>query len=280
MLEQDFDAAIECIVVVDGGGEVDLPDAVTAATGPSRTLRQMPNVLTPGPSGARNTGVQAAAHALVAFCDDDDRWVRSKLRQQVEVLANDPAAAVVTSGVTFRVGRRAFVRLPPAERVSARHLGRGRRSEVHTSTLLVRRELLMGEVGLFDETIPFGYGEDYDWVLRAAQRDPLRAVLSPLVDVCRSGSYFAGQWTRVIPALSYQLEHTPRFADRRNRARVRGRLAFARAAVGDRSGACRDAMRSLRDSPVEMRGYLALLVACGLPATAVAAVGVRFGRSV
>lgn len=281
VLGQDYGAPIECIVVVDGQAQVDLTYTPSPAPhGASRRVRQVLNTRTAGPSGARNTGIAEARYPLVAFCDDDDVWSLDKLGRQVAALEANPAAQVATCGVRFLTGARGFVRLPPGEAVTTGLLERSRRSEVHTSTLLARREFVVDDVGLFDESIPYGYGEDYDWVLRAARRAPLVAVRAPLVEVARTGSYFAGHWERVIPALARQLEDPARLADRRNRARVRGRLAFARAAVGQRRAALADALRSLRDSPLELRGYLAVLVACGVSASAVTAAGARFGRSV
>src|SRR5699024_5193036 len=59
-----FDRAEPDLSLIDGG---------------ERPVRVLTNERTPGLTGARNTGILASAGELVAFCDDDDEWVPSKL---------------------------------------------------------------------------------------------------------------------------------------------------------------------------------------------------------
>ena len=55
-----------------------------------------------------------------------------------------------------------------AERISQRLLLRNRVKELHSSTLVMRRDVF-AKAGLYDEDIPNGYAEDYDWILRVAR---------------------------------------------------------------------------------------------------------------
>jgi hypothetical protein len=68
-----------------------------------------------------------------------------------------------------------------------------------------------------DERIPGSYGEDYDWLLRAAKRMPIVAVEQPLADVYwPEQSFFAGRWEAIAEALSYLLSKHPELeADQR-----------------------------------------------------------------
>ena len=70
----------EVIVVVDG------PDAETVAgleALPDPRVRVHVHERSRGAGAARNTGVRLAEGVLVAFLDDDDRWLPAKLQRQV-----------------------------------------------------------------------------------------------------------------------------------------------------------------------------------------------------
>ena len=91
---------------------------------------------------------------------------------------------------------------------------------------------LLTSIGLVDEQIPGSYGEDYDWLLRAARRRPIVAVEQPLVEVYwHWQSFFAERWEAIADALAYLLGKHPELrADRQGLARIQGQIAFAQAA--------------------------------------------------
>jgi hypothetical protein len=117
-----------------------------------------------------------------------------------------------------------------------------------------------------DEEIPGSYGEDYDWLLRAAKHGPVSVVAEPLVRVLWGAtSYFNRRFETIDSALGYLLAKHPEFAgDRRGLARIEGQQAFASAASGHRGRALRLAARTLRGAPAERRAYLAALIALRL----------------
>ena len=255
-LAQDYPGAIECLVVFDQQEPVEL-DVETAA---DRAVRSLANSRTPGPAGARNTGMVAAEGALIALLDDDDRWLPGKVRAQVQALAAHPGTLVVGCGIELATPRRTFQRIPPAE-VTLADLTQQRHTAVHTSTLLFRAEAL-DRIGLLDESIPAGYGEDYDWLYRVAQAGPIRTVPTPLAWIAMNDSWFANRWALLADSLTWQLDHRPElFASSRNAARVASRIAFALAASGQRRRAWPWARRALAADWRQPRAYLALLVA-------------------
>jgi hypothetical protein len=144
-------------------------------------------------------------------------------------------------------------------------------TELHTSTFLVDREAYEGVIGPFDERCPEGYGEDYEWLLRASAQAPLVVVRDPLVRVYwGEGSYFAERWQAIVDGIQYLLETHPELQrHRENLSRMEGRVAFAYAALGRARDARRWALRSIGHRPAEKRPYLALAVSSGLiqPAT-------------
>jgi glycosyltransferase involved in cell wall biosynthesis len=277
VMDQDHAGPIECLVVFDQQEPL-LPDMVVPA---GRTLRAIGNTRSPGLAGARNSGADAAEGDLLAFCDDDDEWLPSKIRRQVEALDARPDASAATCGIFVVTGGRRVPRVPPAAIVDLDALTRSRRMEVHSSTLMMERERFLGDIGPIDEGIPGSYGEDYDWILRAAAKGPLVAVRAPLANVHWQTSYFSDRWAMMIPALRYQMEKHPELLrDRRNAARMYGRLAFAHAASGEHTSARRWARRSIRTDPRQPRGYLTYLVAAGLSPAFVQRVVNATGRGV
>lgn len=262
ILASSYPGPLEVVVVFDQTE----PHPLSIAVPPARTVRTIVNERSPGLAGARNTGVLATTSDLVAFCDDDDAWLPDKLRLQVEALLEEPLAAVATTGISIVFRGRAHERVSRTERVTLSDLARSRGVELHPSTVLAWRTAVVGAIGLVDESIPGSYGEDYEWLLRAAQVGPIVAVRLPLVRVdWHDSSWFAGRWNTIIESIGYLLERHPVLrSEPRGLARLYGRLAFAHAAAGDRRSARHWARQALRLNWRERRGYLAFAVSSGL----------------
>jgi glycosyltransferase involved in cell wall biosynthesis len=254
---QDYPGPVQCVVVFDQA----TPDFTLADDDPDRPVAVVANDRTPGLAGARNAGAKAASGALLAFCDDDDVWLPAKLRLQAGRLA-ETGADVAVSGIHVSYGDKTITRVPRPEDVTHAELLRRRVMEAHPSTVVVRRTAFFDKIGLVDEEIPGSYGEDYDWMLRAAAAGPIAVVAEPLVTVLwGQTSHFNRKWRMISDALQYLLRKHPGFADDpRGLARVQGQIAFAHAALGERSAARSWAVRTLRNSWRERRAYLALLV--------------------
>jgi glycosyltransferase involved in cell wall biosynthesis len=279
VIDQAYGGRIECIVVSDTTDPLPLPEI----NRPGRSVLVTTNRRTPGPAGARNWGAETAGGELLAFCDDDDHWLPQKLERQVRALRMGPEASAATCGVYIHFRRRVSVRLPEAKRITLAHLTRSRSTAVHTSTFLVRRADYLGPIGPLDEAMPQGYGEDYEWLLRAARWKPVISVPEPLVRVYwHEASWFDGRWETIIAGIGRLLEKHPEMAqDPSGLARLYGRLAFAHAAAGHRREARRWARRSLGLNWRERRAYLALAVSLQLvPAHTILEFAHRTGRGV
>jgi glycosyltransferase involved in cell wall biosynthesis len=260
VLGQDYRGEVECLVVFDQAP----PAPVPVEPGPRRTLRTLANHLTPGLAGARNAGALAAGGELLGFLDDDDEWLPRKLSEQVAAMHRH-RAPLVSCGIYVCRGERRFRRIPPA-RITFRDLLRSRQMAVNPATILVERALFLADIGPVDEEIPGSYGEDYEWVLRAARSHDLLVVQQPLVRINWHGSsYFARDWETIAAAQRYLLAKYPDFASEpAGLARITGQVSIALAAAGKRAGAWRWAGRTLRLNPGQPRAYLALLVAAGV----------------
>jgi len=259
VLGQQYPGVVGCIVVFDRAA----PDRTLVRDDARRPVKVLGNVRSPGLAGARNTGILAGSGELVAFCDDDDVWLPGKLERQVARLASTQATTCVT-GIEITYGPTTTIRVPRDEDLTLRNLVRRRVMEAHPSTVLVRRCELESTIGLVDEEIPGSYGEDFDWMIRAASAGGLCAVPAPLVQVRWGGSQFSRQWRTIVDAIDYGLaKHSVFHDDRRALARLRGRRAFALAALGD-GDALRCALQTARTWPFERRAYVAAVVALHL----------------
>lgn len=282
IVAQRHDADVEIIVVfdrsepdrsleTDGDGRIGSPRIVVTA-----------NDRSPGLAGARNSGIDKAANAWIAFCDDDDQWLPGKLQAQFEAIAGTPRAIAACTGILIRYQGVDTPRLPDPDRLGFDDFLRDRMTEVHPSSWLVERETLVGRIGLVDEELPGSYAEDYDLLLRTARVGAIAAAPQPLVRVWWHGaSYFFERWKTIDEALEYLVEKYPEFARHpAGVARIRGQQAVARAAMGQRGRALATVAQILRLNPTEKRWPLALAVAAGLPAERALAWAHRFGKGI
>lgn len=262
ILAQTYVGAIEVIVVFDGCDPFDPPVVLP----PGRTLRVVANARSRGLAGARNTGIEAASHDYVAFLDDDDYWLPDKLDAQMPRFADSQRPALVGSSMVVDDGARVFERTVPLDYVTLPDLLRDRIAALHSSTFVFRRGALRDEIGMVDEDLPKGYGEDYDLLLRTAKVAPIAVVRRPLVSVTWAGqSFFFGRWETYADGLEYLLARHPEFADvDSGLARLCSQIGFARAVCGNRSQALTFVRRSLRHDPRQLRAWLALGIALRL----------------
>lgn len=158
----------EVVVVIDG------PDPATESmlheTGDPR-VRVVALPVQVGGSDARNAGVAAAASDWIAFLDDDDEWLPTKIERQLAMLPQQDGDLILSCRFLARTDAGDCIwpeRLPGASEplceylLTRRGLGRGD-GFVATPTILTPRSLL--------RRVPFRSGlnkhQDWDWVLRA-----------------------------------------------------------------------------------------------------------------
>lgn len=264
VLAQDYPGRISLAIVVDGGDPAVVAQQVAEVaaqkngTGVHHRVLVLPNVLSAGLPGARNTGIAACHTELIAFCDDDDVWLPGKLAAQAKAM--EGGAEFVSCGIEVEYGRRRVPRLAGTDTVTVADLVRSRMVMVHSSTFLFRR----GAVWV-DESAPAGQNEDWDLALRAAKRHPIANVDRPLVRIRWGSSHYVACWADRIAGLEWMLARHPELAvDPRGAARVYGQLAFHHAALGRRREAGRWALRTFASRIGEPRAPIALAVAAGL----------------
>lgn len=149
--------ALEVIVVDDRSTDATLAVAAKFAAGDAR-VRVLRNQRSPGAYGARNTGVQSAGGAFIAFHDADDWAHPERLGRQMRALGRGPASVARY----FRLNER-------GEPVSPRVFPLVQVSPMAT---LVRAEAWRA-AGPFEEA---PLGADSEWLARFEARFGRRAV--------------------------------------------------------------------------------------------------------
>lgn len=255
---QNYPGRIRTLVVFDRSE----PDRDLVSTASSRPVEVMRNARTPGLAGGRNTGILAAEDELVAFLDDDDHWRPEKLARQVAALLAEPGAEFATTAITIDYEDRSIDRLAGRDRVTHAELLRSRMSMLHSSGFLAYKKALVDGIGLVDETLPESMAEDWDLLLRAAERRPVLHVDEPLVRVqWGPTSYFADRWRTRNEARLWMLEHHPLLAqDARAAGLTYGKLAFGHAMLDQRRESWRWARRAMGADWRQPRTVLAALV--------------------
>ncbi|MFI0371454.1 glycosyltransferase [Actinomadura sp. 1N219] len=262
ILAQDYPGDVHVLVVHDQS-EI---DGTLVLDKPGRRVSVMSNARAPGLAGARNSGILAAASELVAFCDDDDRWLPGKLTAQVAALRDAPGAGLACCGIRVLYDETKVDRTLDRGEVTFTDLLRSRLTELHPSTFLLRRDVLIERIGLVSEEVPGSHGEDYEFLLRAARDAPIVNVQDVHVEVLwHKRSYFAQRWQVIAEALAWLLERFPEFRLMpAGYGRIAGQIAFAEAASGRRRAALRWVRRTVRANWREPRAYLAVAIACRL----------------
>ena len=181
--------ALDTVFAQEGAGELfDLDVIVVDDASDAVSERDIRHVIEPSPvryvrhavnrglSGSRNTGIQLARGAYVAFLDDDDEFLPGKLRDQLPILIDDPEIAMVCGPCIARTENR------PEEIWLGRPNGRFFQELLNfycpqVATVLVRRSVLERHGG-FDADIPAW--EDYDLWLRIAGQATVVCVQNPV----------------------------------------------------------------------------------------------------
>ncbi len=155
---------------------------------------------------------------------------------------------------------RTYEWLGSSDVITAHDLFRSRRKELHSSTLMMRREAF-DLAGNYDETLPQSYAEDYEWLLRAVQHGSIGVVRTPLANIKKDGpSWFRERSEVIAEALEYLLVEHPEIAQsRRGHARILGQIAFARANQGERREALDLIRQSLTRWPFAPQAWLGSL---------------------
>ncbi len=185
VLGQTYPSGSRELIVVDDGSSDKTCEVLNARYGSQIRLLRQSNA---GPSAARNLGIEAAAHEIVAFLDSDDRWMPEKLEHQVPALSLPGVVLSYTNwseqGRDPLASRFHDIDLHFESDISVlddpmRTLLRPGGSGIWTSTCMVSKRV-MRRCGQFDERMRLG--EDLRLWLRMSGEGKFAAVSNPLVE--------------------------------------------------------------------------------------------------
>jgi cellulose synthase/poly-beta-1,6-N-acetylglucosamine synthase-like glycosyltransferase len=172
--------SIELIVVDDGS--VDDSADIISSYGPRLQPIRQPNA---GVAHARNAGIRAARGDFIAFLDQDDWWLPTKVAKQVELFGQDDDLGLVHTDTAFYHDPSAsFI-----ERINCLRpeLLTGRSFErlllgnaILNSSVMVRRSVL-NAVGTINTEIRGNTIQDYDLWLRIAKQSSFGFIAEKLV---------------------------------------------------------------------------------------------------
>jgi glycosyltransferase involved in cell wall biosynthesis len=143
-----------------------------------------------GAAAARNAALRVARGEFLAFLDSDDEWLPGKLGAQLAFLESHPEVAACATSHVFcrRDGVRRDVVVENAGDWS-RRLQAGQ--PFHGASTPVVRRAVLESVGLQDESLRVL--EDWDWMLRIAQRHTIHVLPEPLAVIHENGPSDADQ---------------------------------------------------------------------------------------
>jgi hypothetical protein len=236
---QDFE-----LIVVDDGSTDGTEEALSGLDDRIHYVRQQ-NL---GVERARNTGLQQARGAIIAFLDDDDRWLADHLAVVVEAFEQRPECVLVTTCPWYAI---AGSDRPEAARVVQPLPRLFIWGEVGwPSCVAARRDVLL-EIGGFDPEA----GGETDLYLRLALRGPfaylrrrtvVREELPTSLGAARRRQFLHLEGREVSARrILAELERTPA-ADPELAAQARGNLDFVLALQALASGDV-DAFRARTD---------------------------------
>jgi len=143
------------------------------------------------------------------------------------------------------------------------------------------RRTVFDDVGPYDEELVGA--EDWEWLLRATSRHPVRVVQDHLLHVYRDTPLWrAERWRRIARAHEQILARHPELtATRAGAGYFYAKIAFAHAAGGERRLGFRWAVRALRNRPVNPWAVAAVVVGpLHVPVRWVQIAANRVGRSI
>jgi glycosyltransferase involved in cell wall biosynthesis len=168
---EDFE--IEVIVVDDGS----VDDTPTVARNYPVTYVRTEGI---GVSAARNVGMHAAHGEFIAFLDDDDIWLASNVGVHLRVFDQHPEYGAVIAQVRLTDAHR----VPYGQAMPSRPVRSGWIFDdllaywPQLGSVVVRASVFQ-EVGGFEPSLRSA--EDWEWVLRIAQRYPIGRLAVPVV---------------------------------------------------------------------------------------------------
>jgi glycosyltransferase involved in cell wall biosynthesis len=170
--EQDFE-----LIVIDDASEDGTGEYLAALARHDGRVQVLRNVAPEGGASARNKGIAVSRGKWIAFLDDDDEWMPTKLQSQLRKLDADVDAVACSCSyrVSFSSGSSRVMRVP--ESVTLRQLLT--KNWLGGASMCLCLGVVLKEIGGFDHK--FLSAQDFDLWVRLRQKGNVVACNEPLV---------------------------------------------------------------------------------------------------
>lgn len=148
-----------------------------------------------GPASPRNHGMRLAKGKYIAFCDDDDIWLPTKLEEQVTTL--EKCKDYIGAYTNMRRFDNTHEWEVPHENGRVTFESLLYKNTVPISSLIVRKNCLQ-KVGFFEEGKAVGIAEDYEYLLRILAKHKLYHIDNCLI------KYWSGTNRETPTTLSFK----------------------------------------------------------------------------
>ena len=184
ILDQDY-WQFELLVIADGA-DTEAKEAL-AHFNDSRIIFVQPSASCTGPAKVRNYGINIAKGDYIAFCDDDDLWMKKKLSMQMHVFENNHKIALVASNTLYNTAeiKRSYLLGSLKNYLNAWYfIGTRYKLALYNclvlSSVIVKKEVLL-DIGLFNEELAFQSHEDLDLWLRISKKYLSQILVAELI---------------------------------------------------------------------------------------------------
>jgi glycosyltransferase involved in cell wall biosynthesis len=255
---QDFE-----LIVVDDGSTDNTESLVKSFN--SEKIRYIRHRQNKGASAARNTGIQSAKGAYIAFQDSDDEWMPEKLEKQMRAFETAPpeVGIVYTGFFIITTNKREYkpsAEITPKDGNIFSSIIKGEYL-VSPQTIVVKRECFE-KAGLFDEHLPAM--EDWEMALRLSKHYHFKYINEPLVLYYPQSDSLSRNKSAVIQAYQQVLERyfEDIKQDKRLMAKHYLRLGHFLYSNGELSQGRNHFTRSIKLYPLDIKAIGAFLFSC------------------
>jgi glycosyltransferase involved in cell wall biosynthesis len=170
--EEDFE-----LIVIDDASEDGTGEHLAALARQDYRVRVLRNAKPQGGAGARNEGIAVSSGKWIAFLDDDDEWISTKLQHQLRKLDSEPHAVACSCSyiVSSSSGTSRIVHVP--QNVTLRQLLT--RNCLGGASMCLCSHAVLTDIGGFDRK--FVSGQDFDLWVRLRQKGDVVTCNEPLV---------------------------------------------------------------------------------------------------
>ncbi|GAF65000.1 putative glycosyltransferase [Bacillus sp. TS-2] len=157
-----------------------------------------------GAAIARNIGVKQSSYSWIAFQDSDDKWLPTKLEEQVQLILSLPESKRTVVYTSFKRIKDGISEIIPSNKENRAVDGEIFKSLIlgnfiTTQSLLIKKEIFE-EVGGFNDIPRF---QDWELCLRISMKYNFYWISKPLVDVYYTSDSISSQNGNLLKAFKY-----------------------------------------------------------------------------